>query len=62
MAWKFVCELRFHKLLQTLIIRQITKGNEEIPKIKKYSKKSLELCTNLCMCMCVWVIIAYYCV
>ena len=30
MPWKFVCDLRFHEVLQTTIIRQITKENEEI--------------------------------
>ena len=33
MLWKF----RFHEVLQTTIIRQITKENEEIEKIEKYS-------------------------
>ena len=32
MPWKFVCDLRFHRVLQTTIIWQITKGNEEIEK------------------------------
>ena len=27
MSWKFVCNLRFHEVLQTTIIRQITKEN-----------------------------------
>ena len=36
MPWKFVCDLRFHEVLQTTIISQITKGNEEIEKIEKY--------------------------
>ena len=49
MPWKFVCDLRFHEVLQTTIIRQITKRNEEI---KKYNQKLLELCTNLCVCLC----------
>ena len=48
MPWKFVCDLRFHEVLQTTIIRQIMKGNEEI---KKYSQKPLELCTNLYVCL-----------
>ena len=47
MPWKFVCDLRFHDVFRTTIIRQITKENEEIGKIEKYSQKSLELCTNL---------------
>ena len=47
MLWKFVCDLRFHEVLQTTIIRQITKGNEGIEKIEKYNEKPLELCTNL---------------
>ena len=47
MQWKFVCNIRFHEVLQTTIIRNITKGNEEIEKIEKYNQKPLELCTNL---------------
>ena len=35
MPWKFICDLRFHEVLQTTIIRQITKENEEIEKIVK---------------------------
>ena len=27
MPWKFVCDLRFHEVLQKTIVRQITKGN-----------------------------------
>ena len=50
MPWKFVCYLRFHEVLQTTITRQLTKENEEIGKIEKYSKKPLELCTNLYVC------------
>ena len=41
--------LRFHEVLQTTIIKQITKENEEIGKIEKYGQKLLELCTNLYM-------------
>ena len=61
MPWKFVCDPRFHEVLQTAIIRQITKENKEIEKIEKYSQKPLELCTNLyvCLCECVLVIVAY---
>ena len=50
MLWKFVYELRFHKVLKTTIIRQIMKENEEIEKIEKYSQKPVELCTNLFVC------------
>ena len=50
MPWKFVCDLKFHKVLQTTINRQITKGNKEIKKIEKYSQKPMELCTNLYVC------------
>ena len=46
MPWKFVCDLRFHEVLQTIIVGQIMKENEEI---KNYSQKPLELCTNLCV-------------
>ena len=44
MPWKLVCNLRFYEVLQTTIIRQIMKENEEI---EKYSKKLLELCIIL---------------
>ena len=64
MPWKFVCDLSFLEVLQT-IIWLIMKGNEEIEKIEKYSQKPSELCTNLsaclCVCVCMWVVIvAYY--
>ena len=36
MPWKFVNDFWFHEVLQTTIIRQITKENEEI---EKYSQK-----------------------
>ena len=52
MQWKFFCDLRFHEFLPTTIIRQITKGNEEIEKIEKYSQKPLKLCTNIYVCVC----------
>ena len=57
MPWKFVFNFRFHKVLQITIIRQITKENEEIVKIEKYSQKPLELCTifHVCLCVCVCV-------
>ena len=32
MPWKSVCNFMFHEVLQTTIIRHITKGNEEIKK------------------------------
>ena len=41
MPWKFVCDLKLHGVLQTANLRQITKENEEIEKIEKYSQKSL---------------------
>ena len=50
MPWKFVCDLRFHEVLQKKI-RQITKENEEIEKIEKYSQKPLELSINLNVCL-----------
>ena len=65
MPRKFVCDLRFHEGLETTIIKQIIKENEEI---KKYSQKSLELYTNLyvclrvCVCVCVCVSVGYSCV
>ena len=52
MPWKFVCDLRFHEVLQTTIVRQIMKENE---KIEKYSQKPLELHANLYVCLCVCV-------
>ena len=48
-----VGDLRFHKVLQTAIITQTTKENEEIEKMEKYCQKPLELCTNLCVSVCV---------
>ena len=33
MAWKFVCDFSFYKVLQTTIIAQITKENEKIGRI-----------------------------
>ena len=51
MPWKFVYDLRFHKVLQTTIIKQIMKENEGIKKIEKYSKKPLQLHTNLYECL-----------
>ena len=44
MSWKFVCDHRFHGVLQTTIIKQ---GKDEIEKIEKCSQKPLELCTNI---------------
>ena len=51
MPWKFVCDLAFHEVLLTTIIRLIMKENEEIKKIGKYCQKPLELCTNLYACL-----------
>ena len=51
MPWKFVFDLRFHGVLQTTIIRQITKWNEEIKKQSKNSQNPLELRTNLYVCV-----------
>ena len=48
MPWTFLCDLRFHEVLQLTIIRQIMKKNEET---EKYSKKPLELCKNLYACL-----------
>ena len=57
MPGKFFSDLRFHEVLQTSIIRLITKG-----KNRKIQSKSLEMCTNLYVCVCVCgVIVAYYC-
>ena len=39
MPWKLVCDLGIHEILQTTIINQKTKRNEEIKKIKKYCQK-----------------------
>ena len=68
MPWKFVCDIRFPEVLQTTIIKQITKENEKNESIEKYSQKLLELSINLYVCMCVHVcvcvlvIVADYCV
>ena len=43
MPWKFVCDLRFHEVLQTTIIRQITK--------EKYIFISVCLCVYVFSCM-----------
>ena len=43
MPWKSVWNLRFHEILQTTLIRQITKGNEEI---EKKSKNTVKDCWN----------------
>ena len=62
MPWKLVCDLRFREVLSSTIIWKITKRNEKIEKIEKYSQKQLELCTNLYVCLCVGDIHAFYCV
>ena len=36
MAWKFVCDLMFHEVLQTTIIRQIMKGKSSISDIEHF--------------------------
>ena len=59
MTWKFVSDLRFHEVLQTTIIRQITKENGGIEKIEKYRQKPLKLCTNLYVCSCVCVCVCF---
>ena len=55
MPWKFVCNLKFHEVLQTTIIKQITKGNgkkkKKKKKIEKYSQKRLN-CGQIFMCAC----------
>ena len=38
MPWKFLSELRIHEVLQTTIIRQIMKENEEMEKIENTVK------------------------
>ena len=45
MPWKFVCDLRFHEVLQTTIIRQIMK------EIEKYSQKDLYTITTVFDCI-----------
>ena len=68
MPWRFVRDLRLHEVIQATLIRQTTKGNEEIEKKKKISQKPLELGTNLyvclcaCVCVCVCVCVVYSCV
>ena len=51
LPWKFVCDLWFHEVLSTTIVRQITKGNEQIEKNRKYNQKKLGWCTNLYVCL-----------
>ena len=73
MPLKFVCDFKFHDVLQTTIIRWITNENEENEKIEKYSKKTVRIvykslcvlvsvCVCVCVCVCVRVITTYYCV
>ena len=72
MPWQFVCDHKFHEVLQKTIIRQIAKEKVEMEKIEKYSQIPLEMYRNLfmclwvsaCLCICVfvWVIVAHYCV
>ena len=59
-AWKLVGDLKFHDVLQTTIIRQITKDNGEIGKIEKYSQKNVKIVYNcvagwgyICVLLCV---------
>ena len=60
MLWKFVCDLRFHEVLQTTIIRQI---RNELKKSKNTVKNRWNFeQIFMCACVCVWVIVAYYCV
>ena len=57
MPWKFVCDIRFHEVLQT------TKGNDNKRKWRnlKNKKKQLKtfgivyksLCVFVCVCVCV---------
>ena len=58
-AWKLACDLRFHDVLLTKIIRQRTKDDEEIENIEnieKYSQKNVRTVYNsLCGRMCVYV-------
>ena len=52
--WKLVCDHRFHGVLQTTIIRQVTKDIDEIEKIEKYSQKKVRIVYNSwCVCVCV---------
>ena len=44
MSWKFVCDIRFLEILQTTIIKQITKG-------KKKSKTSKNTVKNRWNCV-----------
>ena len=52
MPRKFVNDLRFHDVLQTKIIRHITKENEEIEKTEKCSKKTIRIVYKF-LCVCV---------
>ena len=61
MTWTFVCDLRFHEVLQKTIIRQITKENEKLEKRKIQSKtvgivyKLLCVLMSVCVCVCAFV-------
>ena len=43
-AWKLVCDLRFHAVLRTTIIRQKKKDIREIEKIEKCNQKNVRIC------------------
>ena len=43
MPWEFVRDFKFHEDLQTTIIRQMKKENEEIEKIEKCSQNTVKL-------------------
>ena len=40
LPWKFGCDLRFHEILQTTIIRQITKKKKSKKKKGKVQRKT----------------------
>ena len=59
MPWKFVCDLRFHEVLQITIIRQITKGNEKSKNTFKNRWDCVEIFTSACECVCVFVYVCF---
>ena len=62
MPWKFVCDLRFHEVLQTTIIWQLIKGNVEIKKSKNTVKNLGIVYKSLCVLVSVCVYAGYSCV
>ena len=55
MPWKFACDLWFHQVLQTAIIRQMTKKKKRNRKNRKIKSKTVRIeYKSLCVLMSVW--------